>query len=113
VRKEKESEGTGWSREGGSLPGGGIGRYSYVTLVQWNVFDEKPIFCDDLSLPSHTKGTQADPTVIFTGTSASTTDHTHHTMAPPLPASSDRFSLHPLVLFPLLYRTPISAATTT
>jgi hypothetical protein len=56
VRKEKESEGTGWSMEGGSLSGGGIGTYSYVTLVQWNIFDEKPIFCDDLSLPSHTIG---------------------------------------------------------
>ena len=63
MRKEKESEGTGWSMEGGSLPGVGIGTYSYVTLVQWNIFDEKPIFCDDLSLPSHTKGTQADPTI--------------------------------------------------
>jgi hypothetical protein len=42
-----------WSMDGGSLPGGGIGTYSYsyVTLVQWNIFDEKPIFCDDLSLP--------------------------------------------------------------
>jgi hypothetical protein len=116
VWKEKESEGTGWSIEGGSFSGGGIGTYSYVTLVQWNIFDEKPIFCDDVSLPSHTKGTQADPTItiIFTRTSASmTTDHTHHTMAPPLPASSDPFSLHPLFLFPLLYRAPISAATTT
>jgi hypothetical protein len=97
----------------GSLPGGGIGAYPYVTWVQWNIFDDKPIFCDDLSLPSHTKGTQADPTIIFTGTSASTTtDHTHRTMAPPLPASSDPFSLHP-VLFPMLYCSPISAAATT
>jgi hypothetical protein len=61
VRKEKESEGTGWSMEGGSLPGGGIGTYSYVILVQWNIFDEKPIFCDDLSPPHIQKARKLIP----------------------------------------------------
>jgi hypothetical protein len=78
------------SMEGGSLPAWWdwyLFLHGFSTLAH---FDAKPIFCDDPSFSPHTKRHASCPTIIFTGTSAfPTTDHTRHTMAPPLPASPD------------------------